>query len=334
MKTQHLRQDNTCLNCGHQVPDRFCSHCGQENVDTKESFGHLVSHFFQDITHYDSKLLLSLKYLFFYPGKLTKEYISGKRMTFVNPIRLYVFTSFVFFLLIGVVNHADSPYEVGAKDKSNVKFGKIRKTADRMLDSIRLGKVDPEDTARMRATAENLKLLAMDTIHNAARVYDSIQQSLPPHLRDDWGDRKVTLRTLEMREKYGENMENALEDKIAHHYPKLMFLLLPFFALLLKWFFPRKTWVYGDHAIFSIHIHTLIFMLGIVAMLVNMFLHYDALYAWLLIPIYVYFLFSLRNAYGVTFGKALLKSLGILLGYVLGTAIVGLVFVLIIFAIT
>lgn len=333
MKTQHLRQDKTCLNCGHEVPDRFCGHCGQENVDTKESFGHLVSHFFQDITHYDSKLLLTLKYLFFYPGRLTKEYISGKRQTFVNPIRLYVFTSFVFFLMIGLLNHTD-PYGEEAKMEGKLKFDVIGRQANRILDSIRAGKVDPEDTAVLRARAQTLLLISQDTLRNAAHIYDSIQQALPPDLREDWADRKATLRTLEMRQKYGDNMESALEEKITHHYPKLMFLLLPFFALLLKWFFPRKTWVYGDHAIFSIHIHTLIFMLGILAMLLNLFLHSEALYAWLMIPIYVYFVFSLRNAYQVSFGTAFLKSLGILTGYMFGTALVGLAFILFIFAIT
>uniref|UniRef100_A0ABZ2YMC8 DUF3667 domain-containing protein n=1 Tax=Chitinophaga pollutisoli TaxID=3133966 RepID=A0ABZ2YMC8_9BACT len=111
MKTQHLRQEKTCLNCGHPLPDGFCGHGGQENVETGESFGHLVNHFFQDITCYDSKFLTTLKFLFFYPGLLTREYIAGKRMSYVNPVRLYVFTSFVFFLMMGISAPQHDPYD-------------------------------------------------------------------------------------------------------------------------------------------------------------------------------------------------------------------------------
>ncbi len=98
MKTQPLRSDNHCLNCGFEVPERYCSHCGQENTVQHETFGHLVKHFVADIFHYDSQFLLTLKYLLFRPGFLTREYMAGRRVRYVNPIKLYVFVSFVFFL--------------------------------------------------------------------------------------------------------------------------------------------------------------------------------------------------------------------------------------------
>ncbi|MBV8252562.1 MAG: DUF3667 domain-containing protein [Chitinophaga sp.] len=98
MKTQPLRSDNHCLNCGYVVPERFCSHCGQENTVQHETFGHLVKHFVADIFHYDSQFFLTLKYLLFKPGFLTREYMAGRRVRYVNPIKLYVFVSFVFFL--------------------------------------------------------------------------------------------------------------------------------------------------------------------------------------------------------------------------------------------
>jgi hypothetical protein len=334
LKTQHLRKDSTCLNCGHEVTGRFCSNCGQENVETKESFGHLVSHFFQDITHYDSKFLTTLKFLFFYPGLLTKEYISGRRMSYVNPIRLYVFTSFVFFLMMGITGAHENPYEREARAKEIKKMESMVMQARQLQDSLDRGLVRPADTPSMRNRIAVLMIMGTDSIRNAAHLYDSLQQSLPPHKREDWWERKIQTRTLEMRDKYGGNMGQALEDKLAHHYPKLMFLLLPFFALLLKWFFPRKSWVYADHAIFSIHIHTFIFMFGIAGMLVNTLLHSDALYGWMMIPVFLYFVFAVRNAYGVRFDTALLKSAGIAAVYALGTLVVGLGFIVLIFAIT
>ncbi|MGN7721777.1 DUF3667 domain-containing protein [Chitinophaga sp. 22620] len=334
MKTQHLRKDNTCLNCGHEVTGRFCSNCGQENVETKESFGHLASHFFQDITHYDSKFLTTLKFLFFYPGLLTKEYISGRRMSYVNPIRLYVFTSFVFFLMMGITGAHENPYDREASVREIKERESMVIEALTLRDSLRRGLVRPADTASMRNRAEVLMIMGADSIRNSAELYDSLQESLPPHMREDWLERKIQTRTLEMRDKYGGNMGEALEEKLVHHYPKLMFLLLPFFALLLKWFFPRKSWVYADHAVFSIHIHTFIFMFGIAGMLVNTLLDSDALYGWMVIPVFLYVVFAVRNAYQVRLDTALLKSAAIVAVYALGTAVVGLGFILFIFAIT
>ncbi|MGX5819849.1 DUF3667 domain-containing protein [Chitinophaga lutea] len=332
MKTQHLRQDKTCLNCGHPVPDRYCGHCSQENVDTKESFGHLVSHFFQDITHYDSKFLTTLKYLIFYPGLLTREYVNGKRLAYVNPIRLYVFTSFVFFLMLGTAVSHDNPYEREMEVKQRKTMDSIYIAGVRLMDSVKAGKVAPKDTFAVRTEAELLMIMGDQTIRNAAHRYDSLQRSLPPHMREPWWERKMQTRVFEMRDKYGGNMGKAFSESLLHSYPKLMFLLLPFFALLLKWFFRRKTWVYADHAIFSIHFHTFIFMLGALAMLVNLLLHNDGIYPWLAIPVYLYFVFALRNAYQVSFGTALGKSLAIVAVYALGTVIAAVALIALLFS--
>ncbi|WP_298715686.1 DUF3667 domain-containing protein [Chitinophaga sp.] len=339
MKTQHLRQDKTCLNCGHEVPERFCTHCGQENVDTKESFGHLVSHFFQDITHYDSKLLLTLKYLFFYPGRLTREYIAGKRMTFVNPIRLYVFTSFVFFLLAAITagNHHDPYARESEKDvaKQQATFGSMRNTAERIRERVAEGRIAPEDTIKALSGANVLDLIAADSIANSAHVYDSLQQTLPPDQQDSWLQRKALIRLLEMRDKYGPNMGYVLQEKFFHNYPKLFFLLLPFFALLLKWFYYRREdMVYGDHAIFSIHMHTLVFMIGILAMLIGMPFHGFSYYGWVALLVFLYLVMSIRNAYGVSSGSALGTAIGVVLGYAVGTLIVLILFTLLIFVFT
>jgi hypothetical protein len=334
LKTQHLRKEKNCLNCGHEVPDRFCGHCGQENVETKESFGHLVSHFFQDITHYDSKFLITLKYLFFYPGLLTKKYIQGHRMDYVNPIRLYVFTSFVFFLMLSFAGEEHNPYVRQPHKESNaIVFDTVGISMKRALDS---GEVDADEVARTKAAVDIMKTmgqLARDTTGRAAIMYDSLQQAVPESERHGFLMRNTLHRYYEMQDKYGDNVQNAIRDKMTHGYPKLMFLLLPFFALLLKWFFFRKTYYYADHAIFAIHMHTFIFMAGIIALLLNTLLHSDALYVWLMIPVYIYFIFALRNTYAISLGRAIFDSVLILLCYAIGTLIVLILFLLLIFAI-
>src|SRR5689334_20294566 len=94
-----LRRDNTCLNCGSIVWNRYCPNCSQENLEPKESFGSLISHFISDITHFDGKFFSTTRYLLTSPGFLPSEYIAGRRARYLHPIRMYVFTSAVFFLL-------------------------------------------------------------------------------------------------------------------------------------------------------------------------------------------------------------------------------------------
>ncbi|RYF90330.1 MAG: DUF3667 domain-containing protein [Chitinophagaceae bacterium] len=93
------RQQKNCLNCNAQVHGKYCHICGQENVEPAESLWHLITHFFNDITHFDGKFFSTLKLLVFKPGFLSAEYKQGRRHNYLNPVRMYVFTSFAFFLL-------------------------------------------------------------------------------------------------------------------------------------------------------------------------------------------------------------------------------------------
>ena len=93
------RKEKNCLNCNAEVQGRYCHICGQENNQPKESFGHLLNHFFQDITHFDGKFFSTIKLLITKPGFLTLQYTLGRRNNFLNPIRLYIFTNALFFLI-------------------------------------------------------------------------------------------------------------------------------------------------------------------------------------------------------------------------------------------
>ena len=93
------RKEKTCLNCQASLIGRYCHQCGQENLEPKETVWHLVTHFFNDITHFDGKFFSTGKFLITRPGFLSLEYMQGRRASYLNPIRMYVFTSAFFFLL-------------------------------------------------------------------------------------------------------------------------------------------------------------------------------------------------------------------------------------------
>lgn len=325
-----MRKDKTCLNCGTEVPDRFCSHCGQENVETKESFGHLLNHFFQDITHYDSKFLSTLKYLFFYPGYLTKRYLVGHRADFVNPIRLYVFTSFVFFLVMGMAGDSGGGLNVSLGDSAAMAkiSAELEKSKAMLQDSLSRART-AEDSIALQRDLRALEFGGTTLFggkYHTLREYELTQQSLPPAERDGFLRRKFIGKGLDLRARYGERAPEVLKEKFLHDYPKLMFILLPFFALVLKWFFARNKMYYAEHGIFSIHIHTFIFLLAIPLMLINLLLHYEDLYMWMMWVVFFYYIFALRNVYQKTFMGALWRGALSLVVYFAGTVLVLLLF--------
>lgn len=101
----HLTERNykNCLNCNAEVHGKYCHICGQENLEPTESLWHLITHFFNDITHFDGKFFSTLGLLLTRPGFLSAEYKMGRRNSYLNPVRMYIFTSFFFFLLFFTV---------------------------------------------------------------------------------------------------------------------------------------------------------------------------------------------------------------------------------------
>ncbi len=94
------RKEKNCLNCDTQIHGRFCHVCGQENIYTKEKFWSLAKHFVYDILHFDGQFFNTLKFLFTKPGFVARQYAEGKRASYLHPIRMYMFTSAVFFLVL------------------------------------------------------------------------------------------------------------------------------------------------------------------------------------------------------------------------------------------
>jgi hypothetical protein len=89
-----------CPNCGTAVSDNYCAHCGQETRLHMPSLTEFVHEF---ITHYvalEGKLWGTFTRLLFRPGALTNEYLAGRRRRYVEPLRVYLTLSILFFALV------------------------------------------------------------------------------------------------------------------------------------------------------------------------------------------------------------------------------------------
>jgi hypothetical protein len=88
-----------CKNCHAPLSGPFCVNCGQAaNVHVPTTL-ELMHELLEGLTHSDSRLWRTLKSLWFSPGKLTEEFIAGRRVAYLPPFRLYLIASILFFLL-------------------------------------------------------------------------------------------------------------------------------------------------------------------------------------------------------------------------------------------
>jgi hypothetical protein len=90
----------TCPNCGEALRAKYCAHCGQKRIDKHElGVRHFFGHIVHEITHLDSnKIARTAGDLLFKPGHLTREYLAGRRGRHINPIRVYLTVSAIYFL--------------------------------------------------------------------------------------------------------------------------------------------------------------------------------------------------------------------------------------------
>jgi ribosomal protein L37E len=296
MSAGKYRKDHDCLNCGFHVEKHYCSSCGQPNLELKENFWQFISHSIAHYFHFDNKFFQTLVPLLTKPGKVTLDYLAGKRARYINPISMYIFVSIVYFLVV-------SPPKPVEKTKKENKIAITKAQQKAMLDSIGnpLAKagIDKEFSAvAQQALEQNLdketfksltfkqqdtvlknlkatyqtnksdsllkvinKLNAIHIVKNDSTyaAYLARQETLVADERDNFIERYLEKRRINI----GQNSE-IINDKLEHNRPKQYFLFMPLMALFIMFNFRRNHIKYLDHLIFTIHGMTAFFMVSII----------------------------------------------------------------------
>ena len=94
-----LAASNPCLNCGTNVQLEYCPECGQRTIDPDPTIRELLSEMAEEFLHWDGKLLATYRLLLRKPGELTREFLAGRRVRFISPLRVYLTCSVIFFFL-------------------------------------------------------------------------------------------------------------------------------------------------------------------------------------------------------------------------------------------
>jgi hypothetical protein len=338
------REEKKCLNCGATVQGRYCHICGQENIEPKESFWHLVTHFAYDVTHFDGKFFSTLRYLLFKPGFLSKEYLRGKRASYLHPIRMYVFTSAFFFLVFFSLHKEEEVVKINETDPTAAQVMKNleKKKADLqenlsdsmpsmaripMLKAIQLVDSDMaalrRDTTvkkRLKSEGSNFNIFSIssnDQRYRTEKEYDSLQQTLPAGERDNFIERRFARQNLHLKEKYkndGKAIWTAIFSKFRHLFPQMMFVSLPLFALLLQLLYSRKkSFFYVNHVVYTIHLYCATFIIILLGMLIDLLMGNMGMKGtdWVTtvfgLLVIFYWYKSMRNFYEQRRGKTLLK---------------------------
>jgi hypothetical protein len=321
-------KSSSCGNCDYQFSgsENYCPKCGQDNHIPNVPIGHLFLEFLESIFHFDTKIWKSLQYLIFYPGRMTKDFLENKRARFVPPVRLYIFISVIYFLLLNVFHigtisinkKSTSDFQIGFNSNKNEKT--TAEEIDSLMDAIIVEdslKADHLLTAKDSFSYLNMKFRIHDLVTFTKDKHTSPEALLRKYNYPVTFFNKIilkqTAKAFTSKSQYIQDVFDFISKKAS----MAMFFILPLFALIVNLLFFRQKRNYYEHLIFSIHYHSAIFLF------LSLFILYYKLSGEagvILVAIVLgilYFYKSLRTIYNQSKVKTMIKTILFFFSYFL-----------------
>ena len=262
-----------CENCGAQLDGHWCGQCGQAAVDYRRSFRHVVVDVLDSFLNWDSKFFTTIALLIAKPWRLTNEFLAGKRVRYVNPLRLYLLASILFFVVVnyGAKGLRFEPGKLNPKDreelKADLKDQDLPPAAREKLEALLRESPLPSSSSSMApspATNVPSPSPAPET-DKQKREYGKIGDR-PFVMFDEAKSTTPFERWIEARakDKMGEQgtKMGLFIATLFSNLPYMMLCCIPLFAFVLKILYLRRHILYIDHLIYALHIHTF-FYIGI-----------------------------------------------------------------------
>lgn len=322
-----------CPNCSTPVTGQYCSNCGQIQKDIRRFFLALVNEALDDVFSLNSRMWKTLVAILFKPGFLTNEYLRGRRVSYVQPIRLYFITSIAFFLMLSIVNFFSPPTLINSSSANTQSVSTSEPTQTPESEETRV-----KDSPQGQNQESDLKIVINDDKDieetladidesfadgdfdfNIASVSEEQQAKLKALFKTQL--KKVVLLAKED--------SRELISRFLEIVPPIIFILLPLFAILLKILYVFRGVYYTEHFIYAVHNHCFVYLTLLFYTIAELALRSlpniaEGLSFVVAIWIPVYLWISLKRVYGQGKFFTTLKFIGLGISYsmLLGVGIV------------
>jgi hypothetical protein len=329
-----------CLNCGSRLRGQYCGTCGQRSRSRLISLWELISDAFGDLLEIDSRLWQTLVPMINRPGRLTHEYLQGRRARYMPPFRMYLVLSLLFFvvaffdpreelsLLFGPQPEAASEKNISEESQGNPEIlDEIAEEKQEFLDDLAqegivIGGKLPEDL-ELDDGGFNIQFDDDGTgVDSECNVDASDVEELPA-----WLARRLTVERLQrVCERTRLDNGRALLDNLLDNIPAALIVLLPLMAFVLKALYPLSKRYYVEHLLFFVHFHAFFFLILSIqilfARLATMLAVPEAIVvltlvvASLYVPVYLFV--AMRRVYGQGRLLTLFKYIVLVIAYSIG----------------
>lgn len=221
-----------CPNCAAAVSGNFCHECGQETVLHPASTREFVHEFIGHYVALEGKLWKSLWLLLFRPGRLSLEYIKGRRVRYVQPLRLYLTFSLIFFALMKYDGQHELQVGTGKKLAPAAAAAPDAKTRS----GGEAGIIQEDNPDELRAGTKGVR----DWVGGYS-----------PHIAE---------KMSEFIDMPKEEKEQVLTSAFYAYVPYAVFFMMPLFALYLKVLYLGSGKRFGEHLLFALHANAFAFV--------------------------------------------------------------------------
>jgi hypothetical protein len=258
-----------CENCGAPMAGPFCAQCGQAAVDYRRSFRHIIVDVLDSFLSWDSKFFATIGWLIARPWHLTNQFLAGRRVRYVHPLRLYLLVSILFFFVVNYWAksiHAD-PSKLSAEDRAEIAADPdippaVKAQVRRALDAKGLPQPEPQTSPSPESTVTPQPSAIASPSPSATSSTPSgdfgplVQFDKPPSGGiGKWLEQKA-------KEKMGEHGSKMalFIATLFRNLPYMMLCCIPLFAFVLKVLYVRKRVFYIDHLVYALHIHSFAYL--------------------------------------------------------------------------
>jgi|SRR5579862_1765275 len=267
-----------CKNCSAPVIGSYCGVCGQERETHHHTLRHLLHDLFKEMGSFDGRLVQTIVALLFRPGELALAFHQGRTRRYMPAVRLYLFSSLVFFLVLSTTHIA--LFQIELQEVSNAYT--VKALPNGRVAILSNGKL----TSMPAVVAQNDRNLApgshsgLTTRLHFFQPIGKFHQRITPQGWAHIAELKADILKGVGNDKHAWIARNAIAtiEKLARDpaalngpltvwIPRVFFLLLPLFALLLALFYvrQRREFYFVDHLVFSLVFHSFVFAVLIVA---------------------------------------------------------------------